>query len=363
MELKITKSVLYAIKKGKYLLRLVLIRNKSIVWCINSVLRIFNKDAFYKSLKSVEQADICEIHTLSTPIRYYPIDYVIDNNYYGISHSFKSYADLDIKYSSSQYIEHGVFFGRFILFDEKHWFSKRIITFSAQRKKHIKSLGIMKEIHVVGPYIEYAPVLGGRTRVEEYKNRFGKTLLVFPSHSINGRYTEYNLNSFIKKINSIKAEYDSVLVSLFWVDTQNADLVNRYRAQNYHICTAGHIHDINFLSRLRLLIEIADFTMSNNTGTHVGYCVALNKAHYIFHNEVREQRTFKKDYFDESYRAETYKLETDEVKHAFSIYDENITAAQREVVSKYWGLGTKLSKYEMRALLSDNENENIIGSN
>ena len=109
----------------------------------------------------------------------------------------------------------------------------------------------------------------------------GRTLLVFPSHGIIGVTATFNNDEFIEEIERVRKDFDTVLISLYWTVVLNPDLVASYEALGYKIVTSGHRFDLNFLSRQRSFIELADYTMSNNLGTHVGYCIHLNNI-YLF---------------------------------------------------------------------------------
>jgi hypothetical protein len=348
-------NVKYSLNKIKYLLRLIIIQSKAFVGIINVVLRGVNNTRFKREIEGRRELDICEVYKLASPIPYCPVDHVIDNNYYGISHTLRTYANMHLKDQVDAYIEHGVFFGKFILFDEKYWFPKTIITYSEQRKLHIESMRVEKKVVPIGPYIQYAKNIFSQEKISEYSNRFGKTLLVFPSHSIQNQSSEYDVDEFISEINSIRGSFQTVLVCLFWVDIKNADLLEKYTRENYLICTAGHIHDLNFLSRLRSIIELSNITISNNVGTHIGYCVSMGKPHYLFNSAVVEKNDVGKEYFDELYRMETYRKETHEVYEAFSTYSDSISLKQIEVVDKYWGGGNKKEPYEMHEILIGNQ--------
>ena len=52
------------------------------------------------------------------------------------------------------------------------------------------------------------------------------------------------------------------------------------------VVTAGYIMDPLFLSRLKSIIQLSDLTMSNNVGTHLGYCIYLNKPHWIVRQKI-----------------------------------------------------------------------------
>ena len=214
-------------------------------------------------------------------------------------------------------------------------------------------MNVDKELVAIGPYINYTSTLLSDETIQQLKEQMGKTLLVFPSHSIDSEAASYNIESFINELENIRNGYDTILVCLFWVDALNNTLVEKYNKMNYRLCTAGHLHDTNFLSRLRSIIELSDFTVSNNVGTHVGYCISLGKPHYIFRNNVSRVLKHKKEYFSEESRMPTFNTETKEVYEAFSSLSNIISNQQYKVVDKYWGLSQLKTPNELKDILTE----------
>ena len=188
------------------------------------------------------------------------------------------------------------------------------------------------------------------------KAKLGRTLLVFPSHGIIGVTATFNNDEFIEEIERVRKDFDTVLISLYWTDVLKPGLVASYEALGYKIVTSGHRFDLNFLSRQKSFIELADYTMSNNLGTHVGYCIHLNKPHYIFQQRVfydaKDQKT-QKHLSDASNQDNnlTYEWELKEICEAFNQYEIDITEKQREIVEEYWGESYIRTPEELRNLL------------
>jgi len=113
---------------------------------------------------------------------------------------------------------------------------------------------------------------------------------------------------------------------------------------------------LNFVSRLKSIISLADFTMSNATGTHIGYCIYMNKPHYIFRQKI--ERTFDKSgkiiensTFRNKEQCLTLEEEKAELFDAFSEICDEITPKQRDVINKYWGVSSIRTKEELIQLL------------
>ncbi len=291
---------------------------------------------------------------LSQPLPYGPEELVIDNNLYGHAHYLKKFAG--IKNDLNAYLEHGVFWGGMVHADQKYWYTKRIITFGDNRKKAIEKKLPAKEAVCVGPYIHYADELFNPEKMALLKAKLGRVLLVFPSHSIVNQSREFSLEDFITEVNRIKVDFDTVLVSLYFLDALKTDQVKRYEQEGFRIVTSGHRFDRHFIARHRTIISLADMTVSNSVGTHIGYCVYLGKPHYIFKQEHRVVSTSDKELqrhtsmYDgnEKQKADA---EMDEVVKAFATYSPHeISTKQKEVVEKYWGISSLKSPKELRSI-------------
>ena len=309
---------------------------------MNSLIKIKNGHIYKKEIEKRSGLNLFDYSSLATPLPYYPNDKVTDNNYYGISNALKEY--MHYKGDLDAYIEHGVFLGSVIPKNERLWNISRIITFSENRKKFLLQGGIGLPIIKIGPYIHYAKDFLNEEELKHTKAKIGKTLLVFPSHSIKNVTADYDIQEFITFINSKRNDFDTVLVSLYWLDALNEEIVSLYRNSNCVIVTAGNRFDVCFLSRLKSLIKLADMTISNAVGTHIGYCIYLNRPHYIFSqsvnyiaNSTMEEKRIK-NVRNQNQEIETEMEETQEIENAFSEYRLEIKDSQREVVEKYWGI-------------------------
>ena len=291
---------------------------------------------------------------LSADIPFGPEERVIDNNLYGYAHHIKKYAG--IKTDLKAYLEHGLFWGGMVHPDERFWHFKRIITFSENRKKDIERNIPGKEAVPIGPYIFYAEELFSSEERVKLKSELGKTLLVFPSHSVRNLEAKFDFEQFIEEINRVKKDFDTVLVSLYFIDALNPEKVKIYTDQGYRVVTSGHKFDHNFVARQKTIIGLADYTMSNEVGTHIGYCVCLEKPHYLFKQALkrisnseeeikRHQRLFNSD--EQRLMHEQHA----EVAKTFGVYQPEITQEQRELVDKFWGIGSLKSPEELKALL------------
>lgn len=255
------------------------------------------------------------------------------NKFYGINIAVKKKLNKSIL-PLNVVIEHGVYFGDNVSSSELEYYKSPVVyTMGWYREKLLRSHGY--NAFAIGPYILNVPsFLSEKTR-KRLKERMGKILLVFPSHSIEGVYSEYDVSLFDRKIKEMSVEYDTVLICMYWKDIiEKRNLA--YEKSGYTIVTAGHRSDPAFLSRLKDLILLSDMTISNNIGTHIGYSICLNRPHFLFSQEVDYQgENVMKEQKDINWDA--YSLTLKEFQIVFGRSDANITQEQLQLVYKYWG--------------------------
>jgi hypothetical protein len=275
----------------------------------------------------------------------YYCDYRNSNSLYGNSKAIKKAISYTQNKPLKALIEHGYYFGNFV---PPNTFNLKapIVTYSETRLQHLKTQfravskrQISFEVITIGPYINYADSILNDNEKSRIKQDYGRIFLVFPSHSIEHVTYKYNIGDFLKKIEEVSRDFDSVFVCMYWKDIQDERYLE-YKKRGYKIVTAGHRNDQNFLGRLKDIIDLSDMTMSNTVGTHVGYCVARNKPHYLFNQfqEVEGDRAEEefKERKNQAY-IKTRDEELGEVIAAFSNLSYTITNKQKRVVEKYWG--------------------------
>ena len=162
----------------------------------------------------------------------------------------------------------------------------------------------------------------------------------------------------IKEILSIKLRYGfkTIIVCLFYKDVQRNENTE-YEKNNFLVVTAGNRFDDNFLSRLKSIIKLSDMTMSNNVGSHIGYCLALGKAHYIYKQEIEVKSTEQLKSFEEwknrfsKEEWETLYKERSEIYNAFKEYSEAINTEQFKLGQYYFGINNKKTIDEMKQII------------
>ncbi len=277
-----------------------------------------------------------------------------DNNSFGIGWSIRHYVESNKKYINAL-VEHGYFFGTYVQDVEKITFAKKLLTFSDVRKTHIEAVVKEKEVYQIGPYVHYAPDYYDEARFDDEKKRLGRTLLVFFSHSGTGEIVNFDLDVLIEKINSIRKNFQTVVISLFWSDI-NTEIVKILKDEGYLIFSSGHRYDYYFLSRLKTMIKLSDVTMSNFVSTHIAYCSYLNKPHWIIRQEIKTKALSKKGAANVAMGKAigedvVSQKEMEELYNVFSDYSDKLTDEQKGICDKYFGISYIRTKDEMTNIL------------
>ena len=320
---------------------------KTLNYLYRFVFRLINFRA--KNIHSeLKKINFFNLELIQKPQSYYPNEYYRDNLYYGISIVLKKYSDYNGIIDA--YIEHGIFFGSFLPPEEKHIFSKTVICMGNRRQNQLKSLIHQKAISI-GPFIHYADDYLEKDEFNILKNKLGRVLLLFPSHSIKNKSIHNNIDLFINKCSSFFNDYDTIMVCLYWSDLKK--FAPLYHNKKIKVASAGNLNDLNFLSRLKSIINLSDYVVTDTVGTHVGYCVYLNKRVWIIpgnillQNLVEPYKRFQKfDYHDNVIE------ELSNIKKIFEKPQSYITEEQKNIINDFWGLNNIKSAKELNKILS-----------
>ena len=271
---------------------------------------------------------------------------IIGNKCYGNYRAVKR--AMGKRFDKNCLIEHGLYFGEFVIEDDcKAKGLNTIYTFgeyrvNALRKSEIEKLRQIK-IVPIGAYILNAKNFHTADKRRQIKQKYGNILLAFPYHTSPELDTDFDAQAFINEIKKVKEtySYDTVFVSIFWLDIVNENY-RMYEKEGFVIVCSGVRNDPYFLSRQRDLIQLSDMTMSNDLGTHIGYCISLNRPHYYYNQEIIVNKIHTDDCeFSDKNREAKFAKEKLLFAPLFCSTEPIVTEEQRNIVRYYWGEGVK----------------------
>lgn len=233
------------------------------------------------------------------------------------------------KLPDNMVIEHGIYFGEFFT-EINQVKDPQIITMGPEREEYLKGKGY--NVTAIGHYIKYVDFYRSMSYLRRIKKKYGKILLVFPTHSVETGIVDYDKKHFIREIEKHAKDFDSVFVCMYWKDIQEGKHL-QYQRKGYIIVTAGNRWDPCFLSRLKDILWLSDMTMSNSLGTYIGYALYMGKAFYFYDQELiyDENREEQKPIDDKTKQNKIL------FYSCFGNYNTEITDDQKNLVRKYWG--------------------------
>ena len=312
-----------------------------------------------------------EIEKLSQPIERadnYLFNGEIGFARYRMDKILKEYANFPLDKKIHALFEHGILFTDYCEgYFRAHEYEPNIVA-SQYRVEVLKKQKHYSGAYAIGPYIHYAKNLLTPEKIKEEKERLGKTRVVFPSHSIEGLISTFDYEKFYEEIKKLSSDFDSVRICMYYKDV-NLKRFKPYEKKGFEIVTAGHFNDYNFMPRLRSIIETSDMTMSNEIGSHLGYCIYLNKPHFLF-NSHKTTYEGEKDgentdlMIRHTNNAQNKKINNDNVtniRNCFSKFETEITDQQYELINYLWGLNKIKTPEELNNIfLEINNNHSQI---
>lgn len=294
---------------------------------------------------------LCADRQLNSPEQHSP------NDFYGHAQCIKAYCGLPRTYAIKAAMEHGAGFV------DRYWDADldaplpAILVMSEVRAQFLARF-TSKAIHVLGPYIHYAPSLLGPEETARERKRLGPTLLAFPAHSSHNLTFEYNLDGFCRALERIGRDFQSIRVCIYWKDAL-LGRAEEYRRRGFEVVTCGHIFDPLFLPRLRTLLETSSLTASNFLTTAIGYSVYLGVPHLLVRSILSVSAPTKEIFENEFSTLHDKRVPARciEVEEAFATFDGRITARQAALAARHWGFDMVRSPSEMRRLLEVLEEE------
>ena len=281
---------------------------------------------------------------------------------YSMNRILKNYAGMEKNFKIHAFFEHGIVI--IDLVDEAfrvHEYLPSIVP-SQYRYNILKKQPNFKGAYTIGQFIHYANSLLTKDQIAEEKERLGKNLLVFPSHSIAGMIKQFDYEGFCNQIKEVAKDYDSVRICTYYMDVRLKHHLP-YEREGFEIVTAGHFNDYNFLPRLKSIIQTSDMTMSNDIGSHLGYCIYLNKPHFLASSDVKFSNQKEHNHAIAYQMGQVVKEKNKKseniakIKDLFSTYDDKITTDQYELISYLWGFDCIKTPDELKKIfleLDDN---------
>jgi len=308
----------------------------------------FQKEVYKRSLLPFQS-----VEDLSKPI---PINWIEacavdmrESLYYGALPVLLDYAGLSglTMPPINLGVQHGYVFE--ICNWEKSKLEKRNLVWSRKLVDMYREYTDNPDIYAIGAAYFYAKPLLDECQFTKEKRRIGKNLLAFPMHSQGNVDTNYDPNKFLNILVEERKRFDTVRVCMYWKDILRGAHKVFIDAGFECVCN-GHIYDLNFLRRQKTLFELADATISNGVGSHIGYSLYSGKPHWLIDDEYKYVNTHKSG-DAEDLTDVTKKDNFLRVKNAFLHNSEYmITPQQKEIVDVFWGVSDMKTPEELRDL-------------
>lgn len=273
---------------------------------------------------------------------------------YGHRNAFFEYAGVDSKEQRFlfPYFEHGADLReRSVVMPN----NKEIHSFVLQSP--YKNIMIHRErplapVYNVGPYILYAKKYYDDDTFAEMKEKYGKTLLLFPAHKYEKAEVSYDEAKFVKDVmDKFKDDYDTILISVYWYDVDDS-IYERFEAEGAKLVSAGFREDPNFIVRLRAIMEFSNLVASNMTGSYIGYSKALRIPFYMFEERAK---FYDIAHIGSEEQEKEYACTLNRIYAAFSeIHPTEAQLKEQEKIYKYFWGGSDCfkTKEEARVMIS-----------
>lgn len=317
-----------------------------------------HEEVMYRSVQIINKQrdlELTNLDALSENIQYGGMNFWSANqspesSYYGSFYTMQKYAGLPTLGfpPKALRIQHGIVYDmlnwEYAKLNDVNWvWSPTVVNLF---REHTNNPDIIE----IGAPFFYAQSVLSAEKIAEEKKRLGHNLLAFPMHSTYNVYKEYDPTHFLSVLNEQRKQFDSVRVCVYWRDWQRG-FGKIYKEAGFECVCSGHLFDPFFLERQKALFEIADATISNALGSHVGYSIYMNKPHCLITDEfeLKDLRgSSGKEEADSIAVSSNYK----KIQDAFSNNTNyNITQYQKSIVDEFWGVSSIKSPAEVRGLI------------
>ncbi len=271
----------------------------------------------------------------------------LSNDLYGISYCLKRYTGYSKMIQCA--IEHGMphtFDNKFELVDNQ---ARILLVASDERKRTLRDY-TQKQVIPFGPIIAYSEPLLSDNIIKDIKNNLGKTLLIYPMHSIEDYHFQDTAASFISYVEDIKQRYsfDTVLVSMYFIDIQRG-LHIRYLQKGWQIVCAGNRLNYDFMDCQRTIMELADTIVCQGYSSALGYAGYLKKK-IIYKDMPLVYR--HGDCIDEIDMWGEYK---EKIVALFSDYQDSLTDEQYSFLNYLYGYDSVKTPEELKGIFEMSE--------
>lgn len=285
-----------------------------------------------------------EIQNQSLPYWSYDIN---ETNYrmYGIGEAiFGQTKERKMLYPA---IEHGLILYPKVWTDVRETCRAGVVTFGKFRKEILeKELDI--PVYTVGPYIQYAADYYNEKQRKEYKEKLGKNLLVFLSHSTDKANISFEEKKYLDEVLSLRKQYDTINICVFWWNI-NDKFIDFWKAEGCNIVSAGYREDSLFLPRLKEIILASDMVLGDGVGTNIGYCLSLKKPFRLLELKTHVETNEASD------EEQKKRLEHEERIRTAFLTDDYFNPEQKEIFEYYWGGDIYRSKQEREYIADINK--------
>ena len=220
-----------------------------------------------------------------------------------------------------------------------------VFTWNRKKSEKMKKEHGKNSYHVPHPWINYRK----KYYPELPEKRSGT--VVFYAHSNNTTTPEYeDLESYFSELRDLPKRYQPVVLCLSFHDIQKG-LHKQLRKYNLPLITAGSTNSQYFVDRFYSMVYRFRYSTSSNIGSHTFYLIEAGIPFFLLgpypkydisgSEAVNDGKQNLSDYGD---AEDLEKFES--LKHLLSSQRDSVTNEQRELVSEYLGLNSKITRFE-----------------
>ena len=165
---------------------------------------------------------------------------------------------------------------------------RKIVMVMSEDRREFLQTKTNKLLIPIGPSImPYCTNIYSDFIMEDIKDNLGKTLLVFPQHSVPSTACLQTGNEFIDYIDKLVSalHYDTVLVCLYHEDIQRGEHFKYQKdiwGERRIVVTAGHKHNYDFADCMKTIINLSDHVVTQGYGSAAIYSIYLKKPVFYF---------------------------------------------------------------------------------